>query len=89
MADQTKWFPLAWAFAVACVGIFVRSIFRTVENAQGFHGYLSVHEVYFWTLDALPLVIAIAVFIPYWPGKLLPADSVKDEKVMLDNLDLG
>jgi hypothetical protein len=86
MAGQTNWVLLAWALAAACVGIFVRSIFRTIENAQGFHGYLSVHEAYFWALDALPLVISVGVFIPYWPEKFLPKDSVKDEKVPLESL---
>jgi hypothetical protein len=46
-------------------------VFRTVENSQGFQGYLSVHEGYFWALDALPLAIAVGVFLPFWPARVL------------------
>jgi hypothetical protein len=50
----------------------IRSIYRTVENSQGFHGYLSIHEGYFWALDALPMAITIGLFVLYWPELYLP-----------------
>lgn len=49
----------------------IRSVFRTVENSQGFHGYLSVHEGYFWALDALPLAVAVGMLVPFWPPRIL------------------
>jgi hypothetical protein len=47
-----------------------------VENAQGFRGYLAVREGYFWALDALPMVITIGLFVPYWPELYLPRGAV-------------
>ncbi|KAB5590798.1 hypothetical protein CTheo_5760 [Ceratobasidium theobromae] len=63
----SHWTALAGALVISCIGILIRSAFRTVENAQGFHGYLATHEVYFYTLDTLPLFIAILVFTVAWP----------------------
>ncbi|KDN35312.1 hypothetical protein RSAG8_11698, partial [Rhizoctonia solani AG-8 WAC10335] len=67
----THWTALAGSIVVSCVGILIRSIFRTIENAQGFTGYLATHEVYFYVLDTLPLLIAIVVFVITWPPMYL------------------
>ncbi|CAE7232048.1 unnamed protein product, partial [Rhizoctonia solani] len=67
----SHWTALAGALIVSCVGILIRSIFRTVENAQGFGGYLATHELYFYVLDTLPLFIAILVFVVTWPPMYL------------------
>lgn len=50
----------------------VRSVYRTTELAQGFHGTLSTTEGYFYGLDTLPLFIAIAIYVPFWPGRYIP-----------------
>ncbi|KAJ1305433.1 hypothetical protein OPQ81_000443 [Rhizoctonia solani] len=63
----THWTALAGSLVVSCIGIFVRSVFRTIENSQGYHGYLATHEVYFYALDTLPLFIATVVFVVTWP----------------------
>jgi hypothetical protein len=65
------WRALAGALALSCIGILIRSVFRTVELSEGYAGYLATHEVYFYTLDTLPLFLAIVVFIPFWPGRFL------------------
>ncbi|KAH7337989.1 RTA1 like protein-domain-containing protein [Rhizoctonia solani] len=59
------------SLVVSCIGILIRSVFRTVENAQGWDGYLATHEGYFYTLDTLPLFIAILVFVITWPPMYL------------------
>lgn len=56
---------------ISSIGILVRSVYRIVEMAQGYGGYLYTHEVFTFTLDALPLVIAIGVWALYWPGLLI------------------
>ncbi|KAH7337988.1 RTA1 like protein-domain-containing protein [Rhizoctonia solani] len=63
----SHWTTLAGTLAVSCIGILVRSVFRTIENSQGYHGYLATHEVYFYVLDTLPLFIATVVFVITWP----------------------
>ncbi|CAE6476371.1 unnamed protein product [Rhizoctonia solani] len=63
----TNWTTLAGSMMISCIGILIRSVFRTIENSQGYHGYLAVHEVYFYVLDTLPLFIATVVFVVTWP----------------------
>ncbi|PWN32224.1 RTA1-domain-containing protein [Meira miltonrushii] len=56
---------------ISSIGILVRSVYRIIEMAQGYGGYLYTHEIFTFTLDALPLVIAIGVWALYWPGLLI------------------
>ncbi|KAJ0117379.1 rta1 domain [Diaporthe amygdali] len=56
------------AMLVSFVMIYIRSIYRTIELAQGWRGYLITHEAYFIALDAATMVIAVAVFIPIDPA---------------------
>jgi hypothetical protein len=50
----------------------VRSFFRLIECAQGSHGFLTLHENYYMALDALPLAIAVGVFVLFWPERYMP-----------------
>ncbi|PPQ74430.1 hypothetical protein CVT24_000041 [Panaeolus cyanescens] len=55
------------------------SIFRVVEGSQGFEGALRTSEPHFYALDVLPLFFAIAIYVPFWPGRLLGAnDGLQD-----------
>jgi len=65
------WRSLAAALGLSCVGILIRSIYRTVEFSQGYHGPLATSEVTFYTLDTLPLFIAISVYTFFWPGRFI------------------
>ncbi|CUA71295.1 hypothetical protein RSOLAG22IIIB_09469 [Rhizoctonia solani] len=65
------WLVLVAAMAISCQNITIRSVFRVVENAQGFYGYLAIHEQYFYTLDCLVLWFGITVFIIVWPPRYL------------------
>ncbi|KIJ67542.1 hypothetical protein HYDPIDRAFT_186269 [Hydnomerulius pinastri MD-312] len=53
------------------VGQRIRCIYRVIEFAQGNGGYLMTHEVFFYILDPLPLLLGIAIYIFYWPSKYL------------------
>lgn len=50
------------AVLVSFAMIYVRSVYRTIELAQGWHGYLITHQGYFIGLDATIMVVAVAVF---------------------------
>lgn len=50
--------------------ILVRSLFRTVEFAQGFDGYLFRHEVYLWVFDALLMFFVLVIFVLVRPGEI-------------------
>ncbi|KAK0191057.1 RTA1-like protein [Armillaria mellea] len=60
-----------------CIGILVRSVYRTTELLQGFEGRLATMEAFFYGLDMLPLFIAVAVYVPFWPGRLIPRGPVE------------
>ncbi|KAL0948425.1 hypothetical protein HGRIS_011004 [Hohenbuehelia grisea] len=70
---QSDWRSLAFALGIGCLGIIIRSVFRTVELSEGYGGHLSTTESYFYALDALPLIIAVGVYILVWPGKFIPS----------------
>lgn len=65
------------AILVSFLMIYIRSIYRTIELAQGWDGYLITHEGYFIGLDAAIMVVAVAVFIPLDPAVLMrvPRDT--------------
>jgi len=65
------WRTLACAFIVSCAGILVRSVFRVIELSQGFKGPLATSETDFYGLDTLPLFIAVAAYVPFWPGRFI------------------
>ncbi|KIY73997.1 RTA1-domain-containing protein [Cylindrobasidium torrendii FP15055 ss-10] len=69
------WRALAASLILSCIGILIRSVYRTIELGQGFHGHLATTEAYFYGLDTLPLFIAIAVYVPFWPGRFIPAEE--------------
>ncbi|KAK6454532.1 putative transporter or flippase transmembrane protein [Scheffersomyces xylosifermentans] len=68
------WFPLAITGAV--VAIYIRCVYRVVELAQGFSGYLISHEVYLMVLDALMIAICALIFIPFHPVWAIGTDNV-------------
>ncbi|KAA8902117.1 hypothetical protein DIURU_002911 [Diutina rugosa] len=69
-----EWMPLAITVAVAVV--YIRSIYRVVELAQGFTGYLIVHEVFLFVLDATMISICGLIFIPFHPVLSLGTQQV-------------
>lgn len=64
---------------VSTLFVLVRCIYRIVEMAEGWLGYLATTEVYFDILDALMMFIAIAVFVPFHPGWYLPRNKEKGQ----------
>ena len=44
---------------VAAVLVELRTAFRLAESSQGVYSYLSTHEVFFGTLEFLPIVLAV------------------------------
>ena len=51
----------------------IRCIYRVAEGSQGYFGPLATTEWIFYTFDTIPLFVAVAVFVPFWPGRFLPA----------------
>jgi len=57
------------ALALASVLVFVRTIFRLAETAQGVFGYLSSHEAFFGALEFAPMVVAVGLLAIWFPGR--------------------
>lgn len=68
------------AIFLSFVVIYIRSVYRTIELAQGWRGHLITHEVYFIALDAAMMVIAVAVFMPIDPAVMLSAQKYRPAK---------
>ena len=47
-------------------------MYRTIELSEGFDGFLTRTEVYFFVLDFVPLLIALVAYVPFWPGRFIP-----------------
>jgi len=56
--------------------IVIRGAYRIVEFAQGDLGFLVTHEVFFYTLDTLPLFLATGIFVLQWPGVYTEAQDM-------------
>ncbi|KAG2132702.1 RTA1 like protein-domain-containing protein [Suillus bovinus] len=72
---QEPWGPIIWILMFSSTTYMIRSIYRVIEIAQGKGGYLVTHEIYFYLLDSLPLLIGICTYIIYWPTKYLKGSS--------------
>lgn len=64
------------AMLVSFVMIYIRSVYRTVELAQGWNGYLITHEGYFIGLDAAIMVVAVAAFVPVDPAVIFRREGL-------------
>lgn len=60
-----RYYPLAITAAVAF--IYIRCVYRVVELAEGFGGFLITHEVYVMVFDALMIALAGLIFLPFHP----------------------
>ncbi|KLO12619.1 RTA1-like protein [Schizopora paradoxa] len=82
----SDWRTLACAFIISCIGILVRSMFRTVELAEGFKSNLATSEPLFYGLDTLPLFITVSVYVPFWPGRFIGREDTSSTHMMMDNV---
>lgn len=72
--------PLGITLAVTMV--YIRCIYRVVELAEGFGGYLMIHEVYLMTLDAFMIAICGFIFFPLHPVWAFgPENVIKSETI--------
>lgn len=72
---RSSWRTVYWAIQWTSIGIMVRCIFRVIEFAQGYSGYLRTNEWAYYALDTLPLFLAILVWAFIWPPVILHEDG--------------
>lgn len=66
--NEGNWKLLLKILELSSFLIFVRSIYRVVEYAQGFSGYLISHEVYLYVFDTLMMLSVQLVYNFVHPG---------------------
>ncbi|TKY87607.1 hypothetical protein EX895_003621 [Sporisorium graminicola] len=64
-------FALFSGLYFSSIFIIIRSLYRMIEFAQGYDGYLVSHEIYLFVLDAAPLLLAVGIWVVIWPSTLL------------------
>ena len=63
------------AVAGASLLVYLRTVFRLAETAQGLFAYVSTHEKFFGTLEFAPVVLAVWILAIWHPGKWLAQGS--------------
>ncbi|KAL4860864.1 hypothetical protein BDV12DRAFT_191453 [Aspergillus spectabilis] len=81
------WRRLLYALYLTLGLITIRNIFRLIEFSDGVHGYIAVHEAFFYSLDALPIFAGLTVMavvhpscVLHGPGSEFPPKEKKDKK---------
>jgi len=74
MANQT-FRPVFLGLFVSIVCLYVRNVYRCVEFASGYDSEIVKHELIFFLLETLPILVAFCAYIYYHFGRYLPADA--------------
>ena len=56
------------AIIISDAAILIRSIYRIIELAQGWRGYLITTQPWFYIFDTAPMMICIAIWVIGHPG---------------------
>ena len=78
---RERWMKIFYALYLSMILLIIRSIYRIIEFAMGFRGYLAIHESYFYVFECLLIIFAFALFIPLHPGIWMPA---KEEEYLIE-----
>jgi hypothetical protein len=91
---EKGWRQFFYVLYLSSFLVLIRQIYRVIEFAQGFTGYLAVHEIYFYIFDTLLILIAGAVYVICFPGNgYLPKNqndtfaNMADDKQYLKQMD--
>ncbi|KAH8921470.1 RTA1-domain-containing protein [Atractiella rhizophila] len=79
----SRLYYLELAIAIGTAMVIIRGIYRTVELAQGWNGYLIEHE-YYILFDAFPMVIlliTLALAHPFWTFPQRKLKTIDAEKI--------
>lgn len=68
------------SFWTSVLFVYLRICFRLAETAQGLEGELQSHEVYFGTLEFMPVIIALALLAVWHPGRCINRQTTKDSR---------
>jgi len=80
-SSRLHWHSVVIALYIASTLISIRCVFRAIEFATGFDGYLQTHEAYFYVFDSLPMVTTMLTFNIIVPGNALKGVIQETEDV--------
>ncbi|VDB85412.1 unnamed protein product [Peniophora sp. CBMAI 1063] len=79
----SDWRTLAFALVFNCLCIIERCIYRLIEINDGFKGPIATSETLFYCCDSLVLFLGLAIFVPFWPGRIIrPRKDQERENAM-------
>ncbi|KAJ7587861.1 RTA1 like protein-domain-containing protein [Mycena floridula] len=78
-SSTAAWWKIFYAVYVSSVAIVIRSIFRLIQGEAARTDAINTNETFLYVFDALPLCVAVGVFIPWWPAKYLFQDTLIDQ----------
>jgi len=74
MTNQTLR-PVFIGLFVSIICLYIRNVYRCVEFASGYNSDLVKHELIFFLLETLPILVAFGAYIYYHFGRDLPSDA--------------
>lgn len=84
---QKLWRKFLYVIYLSSFLVLIRQIYRVIEFAQGFTGYLAVHEVYFYIFDTIPIFVSGAIYTIFFPGNgYLPPNRNETIPTIHDNI---
>jgi hypothetical protein len=69
-----------FAFSSSTLMVYLRTIFRLAETAQGLMGELQTNEVYFACLEFAPIALVVLLFAIWYPGRCVGASVRVNDK---------
>lgn len=66
-----RWKKYFWALYIAGLFTWVRNIVRIAEYAQGFNGFVMVHEFMLYVFDALFMTVVVFLYLAIHPARLV------------------
>lgn len=80
MAPRSLRLPALSLITVCLQPLQIRSVFRVIEGIQGYFGSLATNQAAFFLLDSLPLFIAVSIYVPFWPGRFIDTNRLRQEQ---------
>jgi RTA1 like protein len=79
--------PIIYATMFSQLWLICRSVYRVIEFQQGYFSKIATTEIYFYFFDTLIMLLATAVYIPFFPpafgllGKKRLAKKLEEENI--------
>jgi len=67
------------AIIISDAMILLRSVYRVIELAQGWRGYLITTEPWFYGFDTAPMIICMLIWVIGHPGNTLGTELARSD----------